>query len=245
MTDDQSAGQIPDRARADQVHDELRALVGSMGRDFFRFLELVEEVMTEKHYLTKGYSDPAEYFDKAVGYAWPTIRRRLTILESIKRLPTPEARQETLTQLADIGVHKASVLSPVIGVEGTDWRAMLTAAPRLSEGDLQVLVSIATQAKPRGLAAKKAALGGSEVVPEAKWLRIVRSQLEPGDSAEVGNVFSAGRQILGTASDIPALMAMVQEVKVEWTREARAAGWVPPYAESGPNVGLPEGGDHD
>lgn len=225
-----------DRARAEALHADLQGRVTAISRDLFGFVELVETVLAERSYEPLGYSDPAEYFDVAVGYRWRSVRRLLAIAAGLRRIADQGERAAVRGQLEAAGVHKAGVLAPVLGLEGAPWQVLVDKAPGLSEADLAIAVARAAKSRPRGRAAREhAGLPAGE--RESAWLRAtVRQFQEDGTRAEIRCVFSAGRCVLGTDSDLAVLLALAQECKTELYHEARARGWTPPVAESGADV---------
>ena len=225
------------RRRAQTVDGEQRTLVRTLSRDFVRFLLLVQEVQRDALYRDLGYSDIAVYYDLHVGYAWRSIRRRLVILEALDRLTDPDERATVQAQMETIGVHKAAVLAPMIGEAGAPWQRWLQKAGDVDEGALQMAVSQWRGAKPRG------AVEGASEKPAApassRWLTYTVNQIaDDGARAELRNVFSAGRVVLESDSDLYVLLALVREQKVEWYHVAMAQGWSPPVAEGGAEVNV-------
>lgn len=99
-----------------------------------------------------AYSEPEPYFVQHFGLRIRTVLRLRAIHEAVERLPEAE-RPQAIEALGRIGSHKAGVLVPVLGNSERPWQEWVAEAGRLTEKALQVQVSTATGAAPRGTAA--------------------------------------------------------------------------------------------
>jgi hypothetical protein len=207
------------------VHQELRALVHSMTRDFMRFLVLADEAITEKHYERLGYRDPDEYFEREVGYSYRSLKRRLAILEALRRIDELDERERVQAVLAELGVHKAGVLAPAIGKPNVAWKPLLKQARRLGESDLQAQVTRLLKSKSRGRSGTVKGEERTALGRDVKYLRAILGGLPDDVRAEVDEVFAMARFLFETDSNAAVVIALVQESKVEWENEARARGW--------------------
>jgi hypothetical protein len=203
---------------------EIRARAGRIGQDFMVVLRLCDELVNRKHYERLGFENPHDYFEKKVPHlSWPTMRRYLAILTAVRRLPAGQ-REEAMAAMQGIGVTKAGIIAPVVGLPGEGWTKWIERAKSLGEDDLRIAVreALDRQLRLQGTEGD----GGSPAAKPAdqKWLdhtcHIIES-FAPDAAAEVREVFEAGKSKLEAKSYLSVLLQMVKECATEW----RIAGY--------------------
>lgn len=202
------------------VVKELRARSGRISADFMTILRLCDEMVNDRLYERAGFETPGDLFEKRIPHlSWPTVRRYLAILEGVRRLAQGE-REDAMAALQGIGVTRAGIISPLLGVGREDWRKWIERAKTLSEEDLRAAAHAAIERQP--------ALPGMEKAvatqrADEKWLRytehVVGSFAEDA-AKEIRDTFEAGKKALSTDTYFGVLLGMIQEVKVEWLHEA-------------------------
>ncbi|MDP3768203.1 MAG: hypothetical protein Q8S13_09320, partial [Dehalococcoidia bacterium] len=96
-----------------------------------------------------GFDAPDRYFEDRIGISYRTLRRRLSVLEAIKRLPEAD-RPEAEAAVIALGSHKSAAIARAIGREGVDWRQLVEFAQRATAEAVQERVTIETGGKARG-----------------------------------------------------------------------------------------------
>jgi hypothetical protein len=204
------------------VINELRERAKQIGQSFMIVLRLCDELVHERLYERAGFETPQDLFEKRIPHlSWTTVRRYLSILEGVRRLPEGQ-REGAMEALQGIGVTKAGAIAPIIGKPGQGWQQWVERAKRLSEDDLRAAVQAALDAQGR-LAGTDDARAPAQKTADSKWLdhtvHIVES-FAPDAAAEIKETFDAGKKALGTDTYFGVLLAMVKEVKMEWLHEA-------------------------
>lgn len=147
--DSHAVAELPALERHVAVDLALRQHAGRLEHDFLDFCRLAEECIEQNHWARFGYPGPQEYFEERVGISYRSLRRRLSVLEALKRLPEAE-RPEAEAAVLALGSHKSAALARAIGREGVDWRQLVEFAQRATAEAVQERVTIETGGKPRG-----------------------------------------------------------------------------------------------
>lgn len=211
-------------ARHIVVDKRLAELTRQMGTHFMDFLDLADEVVRERYFVRLHYASAQEYFSQRIGYSYRSLKRRFGILDGLKRIEEADGvkdRAACREALGMVGVHKAGILAPVLGVTRQAWRDWIKKAKQLSEEDLQVAVNKATGR------ARKAAdeEDGPQDSEDAAWLKATLARVPADAYDETSDFFEAARLVLDTKSNLYVLAWLVQSNKVEITAQAFAKGW--------------------
>ena len=143
----------PEGEAAQALHDRLVAGVREIERGFMVVAQDIAKAYEGRIWEFLGYTDPAAYFGVAVGLQERTVLALKAIAGALVRLPEGE-REAAAKALALIGRHKASVIVPVLGNHAQPWQHWVNVAANVrNERALQAIVSQATGAQPRGVAA--------------------------------------------------------------------------------------------
>ncbi len=211
----------PGVARHVAVIGAIRARAAQIGAHFMVVLRLCDELVTKRLYEPAGFQTPQELFEKRIpNLSWPTVRRYLSILDAVRRLPAAQ-REPAMRGLQDVGVTKAAIVARVIGKEGQGWAAWVERARRMGEEELAQAVAEAIE--------RQRELPGTQPRPpmrqgaDAKWLRYTVHSIEtwaPDAAKEVEEAFEAGLKALGAESYWSVLLAMTQECVQEWRIKA-------------------------
>jgi hypothetical protein len=127
--------------------------------EWLRFAEAARDFLDGGYWARFQFQTPEAYFDTRLGISLRTVRRWLSVVEGLRRLPAGE-RPEAERALSGLGSHKAGALAPVLGRDGQDWKAWIMVAREKPEADLQRRVSVALGHRPRGTAAETATQPG-------------------------------------------------------------------------------------
>ena len=119
---------------------------------FLDFAETAALSLREKDYERFGFADAEPYFEERIRISYRTLRRYLSLVEGLERVKALGGQKDAALcrqHLVALGVHKASVLAPVLGREEM-WSAWTARAQAMSEAALQEAVSVALGHQPRG-----------------------------------------------------------------------------------------------
>jgi hypothetical protein len=195
---------------------EIRSRAGRVGQDFMVILRLCDELVNDRLYERAGFETPGDLFEKRVPHlSWPTVRRYLGILEGVRRLAQAE-REAAMLALQGIGVTRAGVIAPLLGVGREDWKKWVERAKTLSEEDLRAAVHAAIERQPALPGVEKAV---ATQRADEKWLRYTIHAIEPWapDAAkEFQEVFAAGRKAINAENWWSVLFAMISECASTW-----------------------------
>ena len=136
----------------------LRQRAGRIMGEFLVFAQDAAEFIREEYYVRFKFLSAAAYFEERLGLQYRSVRRYLSILEGVERLP-PADQGAALKALPEVGAHKAAVIAPALGREGVNWRDLLDKATKTPEPALQAHVT-----KLLGRDPKPAASGHGERV---------------------------------------------------------------------------------
>ncbi len=210
-------GQFSEADRAEALHLVLQALRSRVEPDRVLACELAWEVHTRAYWSQlKGedgrpYESEEDYFRTVLGLAsWRTAYKRLAIGRMLTAFPEPE-RAAVRAAIADVGVAKASVIVPAIERTG-QWPVWVDWARQLAYPVLQVRVSEALQAAPRGREPEP---------PGERFRRTVLAAMPDIEAMEVvERVFEVGAQVVGTPHPVGIFLAGCRECLAEWEVQA-------------------------
>ena len=171
---------------------KLKQLAQRIEVDYMEFVTLARQAMAENWHQKFGFVDPSAYFEQRVGLSYRTLRRRLSILEAIERLPEGEqpAAKEALSAL---GGHKASILAPLLGKD-PEWQKAAEFAKDVPEAAVQSMVSEKLGHAHRGLAASQH--------PGARFFDYILNTVPPDERERTDFVF---RKLMGLAGSTNAM----------------------------------------
>lgn len=203
---------VPERtndgvARPDWLDRQMRERTWRIAEDFLAFARDASEFIKEGYHVKFGYLDAARYFEDRLGLRWRSVRRYLSVMDGIDRLPE-EDRKEAGVALAKLGVHKSAVLAPLLGRDGVDWRGAVEQAGAATIDAVQVWVSEQLGAKPRGAA----------VPEEERFLHRLLALLPDEEDLldEVRAVFALGAEIGETRNTTAIFLYLCREVRNGW-----------------------------
>jgi hypothetical protein len=179
---------------------KLRQLAQRIESDYFAFCAVAQIAMAENWHQKFGFVDASAYFDERVGLSYRTVRRRLTILEAIQRLPEGEQEEAKVTMTA-LGSKKAAVLAPMLGKPDLDWKAAATFAQGVNEAAVQSMVSEKLGHPHRGLPASQH--------PGDRFLAYLLNIVPPDEHDRVESAFNAGFKVTGSRNAMAVFLAMV------------------------------------
>lgn len=174
---------LPEHERLDL---RMRQAVRQIGTAWLGLVEDARVFLDGSYWYKWGYTRPEEYFLDHLGLTYRTVRRWLTVLEGLRRLPPPDY-EPAKDALLELGAHKAAVLAPVLGREGEDWRAWTAHAAEWTEARLQEAVSERCGHRPRG----------APSAPGERWYRALLSDLPDELQDLTGRAFRLAEQQLG------------------------------------------------
>lgn len=111
--------------------------------------ELVQEVIDGGYYAKFGFTDAETYLEERLGLSYRSIRRRLAVLEAVRRLPAKD-QADAKAQLAAVGAHKAAIVAPALQQDAAGWRDWVKTATTETVEALQARVSRVLGHRPRG-----------------------------------------------------------------------------------------------
>ena len=198
--------------RHEELDLALRQYAARIELSFLDFCALAKEVIDGGHYARWGYPGPEPYFTDRIGVSYRSLRRCLSVLEALDRLPEAE-RPEARAALAEVGSHKAGAIARAFGRDGVDWRALVAFARDATVEAVQDRVSRETGAQPRGPASD----------PGERFLAFVLNAVPPDAQEEVEEVFRLGMKLADTKNPMVVFLMMVAEVHGDWAGLAARA----------------------
>ncbi len=225
-------GQFSEADRAEALHLVLQALRSRVEPDRVLACELAWEVHTRAYWSQlkaedgRPYESEEDYFRTVLGLAsWRTAYKRLAIGRMLTAFPEPE-RAAVRAAIADVGVAKASVIVPAIERTG-QWSMWVDWARQLAYPVLQVRVSEALQAAPRGREPEP---------PGERFRRTVLAAMPDIEAMEVvERFFEVGARVVETRHPVGIFLAGCRECLAEWEVQAARGRRVPsPSADSQP-----------
>jgi len=157
------------------------------------------------------YDTEESYFRDVLGLAsWRTAYKRLAIGRMLTSFDEPE-RTTLRAAIARVGLAKATVVAPAIE-RLRDWRTWLVLAGELPTVTLQMRVSEALEALPRGREPSP---------PGERFRQVVLSAMPDIEAMElVERFFTLGRRVVGTPNPIAIFLAGCRECLPEWEIQA-------------------------
>src|SRR5947209_7148846 len=211
--------QFSTTCRAEALHLALQALRARVEPDRVLACELAWEVHARGYWsqLRRSNGSPYEteeaYFREVLGLAsWRTAYKRLAIGRMLRRFEASE-RPLVRAAIAEVGVAKASLIAPAIERTG-EWAAWVELARRLPAVTLQLRISEALQAHPRGR---------EPLPPGEHFRRSVLSAMPDIEAMEVvERFFEVGAHVVGTDHPIGIFLAGCRECLADWEVHAEA-----------------------
>ena len=161
----------------------------------------------------RPYESEEAYFRDVLGLAsWRTAYKRLAIGRMLWRFEAAE-RPLVRSAIADVGLAKATLIVPAVERTG-EWASWIELARRLPAVTLQLRISEALQAQPRGR---------EPLPPGERFRRSVLSAMPDIEAMEVvEHFFEVGAGVVGTDHPIGIFLAGCRECLADW--EVHAAG---------------------
>ena len=179
---------------------KLRQLAQRIETDYLEFCAVAQTAMAENWHQKFGFVDAGDYFDQRVGLSYRTVRRRLTILEAIQRLPEGEQEAAKVT-MTELGSKKAAVLAPMLGKPDLDWKAAATFAKGVNEAAVQSLVSEKLGHPHRGLPAG--------VHPGQRFYEYLLNTVPPDEQERTKWVFDQLMKMAGSHNPMAVFLVLV------------------------------------
>jgi len=153
------------------------------------------------------YESEEAYFREVLGLSsWRTAYKRLAIGRMLTQFPEPE-RPLVRAAIADVGLAKATVIAPAIERTG-QWASWVELAKRLPAHTLQLRISEAFQAHPRGYEP----LSSGE-----RFRRSVLGAMPDIEAMElVTRFFELGARIVATGDAVGIFLAGCRECLADW-----------------------------
>jgi hypothetical protein len=209
----------PDRAQA--VHLVLKQLRRRTEPDRVLACELAWEVHASGYWSQlrddndRPYETEETYFRDVLGLSsWRTAYKRLSIGRMLSQIATAE-RAVVRAAVAEVGVAKASMIAAAIERTG-QWLQWIQLARQLPAVTLQMRVSEALQAQPRGR---------EPLAPGERFRRSLLSAMPDIEAMElVERFFELGRRVVGTDHPIGIFLAGCRECLADWEIHAHGRG---------------------
>jgi len=205
--------------RIEAIHLVLTQLRRRVEPDRVLACELAWEIHTGAYWSQlkdaggRPYESEETYFREVLGLAsWRTAYKRLAIGRMLRRF---EASERTLVRaaIAEVGVAKATLIAPAIERTG-EWAAWVELAQRLPAITLQLRISEALQAQPRGR---------EPLPPGERFRRSVLSAMPDIEAMEVvERFFEVGAHVVGTDHPVGIFLAGCRECLADWEVHAEA-----------------------
>lgn len=160
---------------------ELRQAVKALSENALRFAAIATKIVDEKLYEKFGFVDHVDYFQDRIGMAYTTVARYLRAYRPLKELPEDE-RAETMALLADVGINKAAILSPLLEKAESQKarRAIIEKAADATATALQANVSAERGLRPTG---------EPESAPGERFYAFLRNNIPPDERETLDRVF--------------------------------------------------------
>jgi hypothetical protein len=205
--------------RAQAVHLVLKQLRRRMEPDRILACELAWEVHAGGYWSQlrddhdRPYQTEEDYFRDVLGLAsWRTAYKRLSIGRMLSQIGVSE-RAVVRAAVAEVGVAKTSMIAPAIEHTG-QWAQWIQLAHQLPAVTLQMRVSEALQAHPRGR---------EPFTPGERFRRSVLSAMPDIEAMElVERFFTLGRRVVGTDHPIGIFLAGCRECLADWEVHAES-----------------------
>ena len=161
----------------------------------------------------RPYETEEAYFREVLSLAsWRTAYKRLAIGRMLCRFETSE-RPLVRAAIATVGLAKATLIVPAVERTG-EWAAWVELARRLPAVTLQLRISEALQAQPRGR---------EPLLPGERFRRSVLSAMPDIEAMEVvERFFEVGAHVVGTDHPVGIFLAGCRECLADWEVHAEA-----------------------
>jgi hypothetical protein len=207
--------------RAQAVHLVLKQLRRRTEPDRVLACELAWEVHAGGYWSQlrddrdRPYESEEAYFRDVLALAsWRTAYKRLAIGRMLSQIASPE-RPLVRAAVAEVGVAKTSMIAAAIERSG-QWAQWIQLARQLPAITLQMRVSEALQAQPRGR---------EPLAPGERFRRSILSAMPDIEAMElVERFFELGRRIAGTDHPIAIFLAGCRECLADWEVHAHSRG---------------------
>jgi len=201
------------RDRVDAIHLVLTQLRFRMEPDRVLACELAWEIHAGAYWSqlqdSRGhpYESEEAYFREVLGLSsWRTAYKRLAIGRMLMQFPESQ-RPLVRAAIADVGLAKATVIAPAIERSG-EWATWVELAKRLPTHALQLRISEAFQAHPRGYEP----LSSGE-----RFRRSVLGAMPDIEAMElVTRFFELGARIVATGDAVGIFLAGCRECLADW-----------------------------
>ena len=207
------------RDRMDAVHLVLKQLRQRTEPDRVLACELAWEAHTGGYWSQlrdddqHPYESEETYFRDVLGVAsWRTAYKRLAIGRMLTAIAEPE-RALVRAAVAEVGLAKATIIAPAIERSGA-WQTWVQLARQMPAVTLQLRVSEALQASPRGREPSP---------PGERFRRSVLSAMPDIEAMElVERFFELGERVVGTDHPVGIFLAGCRECLADWEAHAGA-----------------------
>jgi hypothetical protein len=209
--------------RVQAVHLVLKQLRRRTEPDRVLACELAWEVHASGYWsqlrddADRPYESEEDYFRDVLGLtSWRTAYKRLAIGRMLNQIGIAE-RATVRAAIADVGVAKASMIAGAIERTG-EWQRWVQLARQLPAITLQLRVSEALQAQPRG----------REMLPPGEhFRRSVLSAMPDIEAMElVERFFELGGRLVGTDHPVGIFLAGCRECLADWEVHAHRGAHV-------------------
>jgi hypothetical protein len=205
--------------RIEAIHLVLTQLRRRVEPDRVFACELAWEIHTGAYWSQlkdaegRPYESEEAYFREALGLAsWRTAYKRLAIGRMLCRFEVSE-RPLVRAAIAEVGLAKATLIVPAVERTG-EWAAWVELARRLPAVTLQLRISEALQAQPRGR---------EPLPPGERFRRSVLSAMPDIEAMEVvERFFEVGADVVDTDHPVGIFLAGCRECLADWEVHAEA-----------------------
>ena len=132
--------------------------------------------------------------------SYRSVRRRLSVLEAILRLPEGEQEEAKATMTA-LGSKKAGVLAPMLGKPDLDWKAAADFAKGVNESAVQSMVSEKLGHPHRGLPASQH--------PGTRFYAYILNTVPPDERERTQFVFDELLKMAGSHNPMAVFLVLV------------------------------------
>jgi hypothetical protein len=138
----------PDGLRPYETRDlRLRQGAKFLAVEALAWARVAREAIESEDYLRFGFENVRDYFDQRVGVAYRTAAKYIAVVNALDALP-PAVQPRAQTAIAEIGIHRAAVLAPVLTAK--TWERWVAQAAISREAALQEAVSASLGREQRG-----------------------------------------------------------------------------------------------
>ena len=208
---------VPALPRHEVVDLALREGARRIEVSYMAWIEYAREAIDGQYYVKYGFTDPDPYFDERIRVSYRTVRRRLSILEGLLRLPASE-QAGARAALAEVGSHKAGEIARILGRDqGAPWTDLVELARTMSEAALREEISVRLGTRPRGLPAGH---------PGDRFLRFLLANVPPSVKDHVEQTLAALMRHYEMKNAVSAFLLLVDlgaEEAAAWEKPRESA----------------------